>query len=183
MLREWFLIQKGLFYLYLVNHPQAEDLWACHEQLSPWRWGCWLSLADQGLHLAINRQNGRGRVVCTLCNVDRCVPICVKHDTVIAVVPATVTFTVTLTSPAIRLTCPCWGNWYHLSSDKRCLMGQHLPKLCKGYLWQGIVVPYTLKSFLGTGGLILNLLQVLKDVDACVASQQSIRCSVEHVLG
>ena len=23
------------YMIYIVNHPQAEDLWACHEQLSP----------------------------------------------------------------------------------------------------------------------------------------------------
>lgn len=28
------LILINLF-KYFVNHPQAEDLWACHEQLSP----------------------------------------------------------------------------------------------------------------------------------------------------
>ena len=166
-----------------VNYPRTKDSWACHEQSSSWRWGCWQSLANQGLHLAINRQNGRGRVVCTLCNIDRCVPICVKHNTIIAVISATMTLTVTLTSSAIHLTCPCWGNWYHLLSNKCCLMGQHLPKPCKGYLRQGIVMPCTFEPFLGTGGLILNLLQILKDINACVASQQSVCCSVKHVLG
>ena len=28
-------IIAGIVILNSVNHPQAEDLWACHEQLSP----------------------------------------------------------------------------------------------------------------------------------------------------
>ena len=32
-----FLKRSGIIYYTqdIVNHPQAEDLWACHEQLSP----------------------------------------------------------------------------------------------------------------------------------------------------
>ena len=76
---------------------------ACHEQLSPWRWGCWQSLADHGLHSAVNLQNGRGRVVCTLCNVDCYIPIHAKHNSIVA-------------DAAVCLSYPCWKK-----TDTTCL--------------------------------------------------------------